>query len=410
MNILFIHQNFPAQYRYIALAYASVAGNRVVALAQRHAGRVKGVQHVIYKLPRAPRTSEHPYVRDFETKVHHGHTVLRALAALKQRGFAPDVILSHPGWGEDLFVADVYPDVPRLIYTEFFYHAHGADVNFDPEQPLLGGEEARIRARNAGQLVSLESATWGVSPTAWQRRQYPDVFQPRITVLHDGIDAERARPDEGAQLTLPDGTTLGRADEVVTYAVRNLEPYRGFHQFVRAARLILERRPRARIVVCGGDAVSYGRRLAKGQTYRQFYMAEAPIDESRIHFLGRLPYDEYLRVLQVSQVHIYLTVPFVLSWSMLEAMSSAALVIGSATPPVEEVIEDGRNGLLCDFFSPADIADKVDQVLDHPDRMAALRTRARQTILDRFALSRMLPRQLKLVEAVAARALPPKLD
>lgn len=410
MNVLIIHQNFPAQYRYIALALARGGKNRVVALAKETAGRVKGARHVIYKLPRAPRESAHPYVRDFETKVHHGFTVQRALAAIKGHGFTPDVILSHPGWGEDLFVPDVYPDVPRLIYAEFYYHAHGADVNFDPEQPLAEGDESRIRARNAGQLLSLESATWGVSPTAWQRSQYPEFFQPRISVLHDGIDTDKAKPDEGAQLTLPDGTTLGRTNEVVTFAVRNLEPYRGIHQFLRAARVILERRPLAQVVVVGGDGVSYGRRLAQGQTYREFYMAEAPIDESRIHFLGRLPYDEYLRVLQVSQAHVYLTVPFVLSWSMLEAMATGALVIGSATPPVEEVIEPGQNGLLCDFFSPADIADKVDEVLDHADRMAELRARARQTILDRFALSKLLPRQLKLIEAVAARDLPPKLD
>ncbi|HEX9648424.1 MAG TPA: glycosyl transferase family 1, partial [Alphaproteobacteria bacterium] len=320
MNILFIHQNFPAQYRHIALSYAREGGHGLVAVGKDTAGRVKGVRHVLYKLTRPPRQSRHPYVHDFETKVHHGQTVRRALAAIKERGFLPDVILAHPGWGEDMFVPDVFPEVPRLLYAEFYYHAHGADVNFDPEQPLADGDDARIRARNAGQLLSLESATWGVSPTEWQRSQYPELFRPRISVLHDGIDVDLVRPDDGASLVLAGGTTLTRADEVVTYAVRNLEPYRGFHQFLRAARLILERRPRAQIVVVGGDEVSYGRRPPAGTTFREHYLAEAPIDQARVHFLGRLPYDQYLRVLQVSQAHIYLTVPFVLSWSMLEAM------------------------------------------------------------------------------------------
>jgi glycosyltransferase involved in cell wall biosynthesis len=408
MNILFIHQNFPAQYRYIAASYAREGRHRLVAIARANAGRVRGVQHAIYKIGKQPRTSRHPYVRDFENKIQHGRAVLGVMKAIKEKGFLPDVIVSHPGWGEDLFAKDAFPEVPRLAYAEFYYHAHGADVNFDPEQPLADGDVARIRARNAGQLLSIESADWAISPTEWQRSQFPQAFRGRISVLHDGINTDAVRADEGASLTLPGGRTLARSDEVVTYAVRNLEPYRGIHQFLRAARLILERRPRAQIVVAGGDEVSYGRRLPEGESYRERYLAEAPIDRDRIHFLGRLRYQQYLRLLQVSQAHVYLTVPFVLSWSMLEAMAAGCVVIGSDTPPVAEVIEDGRNGLLADFFSPNEIADRVDEVLDHPDRHTEMRLNARRTILERYALNDLLPRQRALIEAVAARELPPR--
>jgi glycosyltransferase involved in cell wall biosynthesis len=408
MNILFIHQNFPAQYRYIAASYAREGRHRVVAIARANAGRVRGVQHAIYKIGKQPRTSRHPYVRDFENKIQHGRAVLGVMKAIKEKGFLPDVIVSHPGWGEDLFAKDAFPEVPRLAYAEFYYHAHGADVNFDPEQPLADGDVARIRARNAGQLLSIESADWAISPTEWQRSQFPQAFRGRISVLHDGINTDAVRADEGASLTLPGGRTLARSDEVVTYAVRNLEPYRGIHQFLRAARLILERRPRAQIVVAGGDEVSYGRRLPEGESYRERTLAEAPIDRDRIHFLGRLRYQQYLRLLQVSQAHVYLTVPFVLSWSMLEAMAAGCVVIGSDTPPVAEVIEDGRNGLLVDFFSPNEIADRVDEVLDHPDRHTEMRLNARRTILERYALNDLLPRQRALIEAVAARELPPR--
>lgn len=410
MNILFIHQNFPAQYRHIAVHYANQGGNRLVAIAKSSAGRVRGVEHALYKIGRKPRVSRHPYVQDFEAKAHHGDAAQRMAKAVEAQGFSPDVILSHPGWGEDLFIKDVYPDVPRLAYAEFYYNANGADVNFDPEMSSNSVDESRIRSRNAGQLLSMESADWLVSPTHWQRRQYPTILQPKITVLHDGIDTDIVTPSNDTEITLGSGPKLTAADEVVTYVARNLEPYRGFHQFMRAARLILDRRPNARILVVGGDQVSYGRRPARGVTWREHMLAEAPIDTSRIHFLGRIRYDAYLQVLRVSRAHIYLTVPFVLSWSMLEAMAAQCLVIGSNTPPVTEVIEDGRNGLLVDFFSPEDIASRVDEVLDRPEKFDAIREAARRTVVERFALTQQLPKQRRLLEAVAARALPPRFD
>lgn len=407
MKVLFIHQNFPAQYRHIALYLARQGGHGLVSVSKTTAGRVRGVLPIYYHVGDTPARSQHPHVTDFETKLHHGELVQDIMVNLKKRGYVPDIILAHPGWGEAMFTKDVFPDTPRLDYCEFYYNAMGADVNFDPEQPPTDSNTARIRARNASALMALESCDWGYSPTAWQRSQYPAVFQPKISVLHDGIDTALVRPDKDARLSLGDGTVVRAGDEVVTFVARNLEPYRGFHQFVRAAKLITERRPRVRIIVVGGDGVSYGRKLPPGQTYRELMLKEVPLDLGRVHFVGKLPYDKYLRVLQVSGAHIYLTVPFVLSWSMLESMAAGCLLIGSDTPPVAEVIRDGENGLLVDFFSPRQIADAVDRALDGPETMVPIREQARKMILERYALSLCLPRHIAMIKDLAEGRTPP---
>jgi len=210
-------------------------------------------------------------------------------------------------------------------------------------------------------------------------------------------------PQRMGDLKLPDGRVISKDVELITYVSRNLEPYRGFHTVMRALPEILRRRPKAQVLMLGGDDVSYGRRLPAGETYRQKMLAEVPVDPARVHFLGRISYDGFVGVLRASAVHIYLTYPFVLSWSMLEAMSCGCLVIGSATPPVQEVIRDRENGLLVDFFSTQQIADRVEEVLDHPNRMQALRDAARQTIVERYDLRRVcLPQLADLLNRLVA--------
>jgi glycosyltransferase involved in cell wall biosynthesis len=215
------------------------------------------------------------------------------------------------------------------------------------------------------------------------------------------VDVDRVCPNPDATGSVREGLRLSAGEEIVTYVARNLEPYRGFPTFMRAAELILKRRPRAQILVVGGDGTSYGRKRKDGKTYREHYLDKLDLDPGRIHFLGRVPYATYLKVLQLSAAHIYLTVPFVLSWSMLEAMSAGCLLIGSRTPPVEEVIKDSHNGLLVDFFSPEEVADRVDSVLDHPDGMQHLRNAARQTVVRRYALKNCLDKQVKLIRQLA---------
>ena len=326
---------------------------------------------------------------------------------LARNGFKPDLIMAHPGWGKSLYVKEIFPTVPLLNYCEYFYRSHGADTNFDPSEQQDLQANCVTRTRNAHLLLALETCDWGVSPTFWQKHVHPPAFHARIAVRFDGIDTDAVKPDRSATFALPDGQVLSAGDEVVTYVSRGLEQYRGFPSFMRALPEILRRRPRARVLIAGRDEVFYGRPQRGGGSWRAAMEAEVAIDPNRVHFLGPIPYAAYLRLLQVSAVHVYLTVPFVLSWSMLEAMAAGCLVVASATPPVQEVIEDGRNGLLVDFFSPAMIAAQVIAAIERAPHFTAVREAARWTALSRYSLERCLPRQAALLETLAAGGSPP---
>lgn len=364
--------------------------------------KIPGVNLWGYKAPPPPTRSTHHYVKPLEGAVRRGQVVARACADLKHKGFTPNVICAHPGWGEALFLKDVYPNAHVQLYGEFYYRASGADVGFDPEFPTTADDLLRVRIKNATSLISLEACDSVVSPTQWQKQMFPREYQPRIHVAHEGVDTDLVKPDANARLDVGNGTTLSAQDEVVTYVARNLEPYRGFHSFMRAVAEIQRRRPRAHIVVVGDEGVSYGIALPPGQTYKQKMLDEAgaTIDLNRLHFLGPLPYSTLLRVYQVSSAHIYLTYPFVLSWSLLEAMAAGCAVVASRTAPVEEVISDGNNGLLVDFFSPAEIAARVDVMLERAPEIAAMRTRAREFVVNHYDLRRIcLPAQLNLLKS-----------
>lgn len=407
MKILFTHQNFPGQFKHVCLQLGREPANQLVFLTKPTQNRITGVRRVEYEVNREPAKSTHHYIREYERGILFGQATARAAHDLRRRGFVPDIMIGHNGWGETLFLKDVYPDVPLLSYFEFFYRAKGADTGFDPETPLTIDDVLRIRAKNSINLLGLDASDWGLSPTEWQRGRYPEVYRPRISCIHEGVDTQGVAPNPDGFLEFNDGKRVTAQDEVITYVARNLEPYRGFHIFMRALPEILRRRPNAKVLVVGGDEVSYGRSLPDGQTYRQMLLKEVQIDTDRVRFLGRIPYNHFVSLLQVSSAHIYLTYPFVLSWSMLEAMSAGCLVIGSRTPPVEEVIVDGVNGLLFDFFSPAELAAQVDEALSNPERIRPIREAARQTIIDRYDLrSRCLPQFLTLVDELIQRRPP----
>ncbi len=410
MRILFIHQNCPGQYKHLARYMAAQRGNRVAFITQSGKPNLPGITKVEYKPARAPGKETHFYIRHLESAVLNGQGVVRAATSLKKGGFVPDVVCAHPSWGEALYIKDVFPDSPLLSFCEFYYRSAGADVGFDPAYPVSLDDHCRVRTKNAAHLLSLEVTDRGVSPTEWQRSQFPPEFVERISVIHDGIDTKHAAPNPKVGLTLPDGRVLTRNDEVVTYVARNLEPYRGFPSFMRVVEELCRRRPACQFVVVGGDDVSYGARLPQGETYRARMLKELNIDVSRVHFLGTIPYDQYIRVLQVSAAHVYLTYPFVLSWSALEAMSAGCLLIASNTAPVVEVIEDGRNGLLADFFAPREIADRIEEALDGGAIWNDMRRRARETILDRYKLDECLRRHAKLLADVAGRRRPGRAD
>jgi glycosyltransferase involved in cell wall biosynthesis len=401
MNVLFIHQNMPGQFGRSAAALAADPANRVVFLTRRADRDIKNVRRVVYQPRRTAHSTTHPYLQSCENAVLHGQEVARALMALGREGFTPDVVIGHPGWGETLFVKDVFPRAAYLNYCEYYYGAEGGDCGFDPAFPPTPDARLLLRMRNTPMLQTLSACDRGISPTFWQRSVHPPIFHDKIAVIHDGVDVDGLRPDAGAVFTLPDGRTLTRNDQVVTYAARNLEPYRGFPTFMRAVPLILQAAPGAEILIIGGHEVSYGAKPKDAADWREAMLRETGVNSPRVHFLGHLPYDRYRAALQISAAHIYLTYPFVLSWSMLEAMAMGCLVIGSATAPVLEVIENGVNGLLCDFFSPGDVADKAVAALRSPQDFAGARARARETVIERYALADCLARQLALIGEAA---------
>jgi glycosyltransferase involved in cell wall biosynthesis len=390
--IVFIHQNFPAQYRLIVRHFADSPENTVYFITQPNDNRMRGVIQLIYRRDTGRREGCHPYTHDIDDAIRTGTAVADVCRMLRDQGVKPDIIVGHNGWGETLYVKDVFPDVPVLAYFEFFYHATGVDVGFDPEYAsIFLNDPSRLRAKNAVNIMGFAAADWGHTATRWQRSLYPASMRRRITAIHEGVDTDVARPDTKAWIRLArEGLRLTAKDEVITYISRSLEPYRGFHSFMRALPEIQRRRPRVHAVVLGNDGVSYGPPAAPGTNFREIMLREVGdrLDHGRVHFLGQLPYANYINVLQVSSVHFYLTYPFVLSWSFLEALACGCAVIGSSTPPVREVMEDRVNGLLVDFFSTEEIADRVDEILDHPDRMREMRRAARNTAVRDFDFKR----------------------
>jgi glycosyltransferase involved in cell wall biosynthesis len=402
MKILFVHQNFPGQYLHLARHLGAIPGNEVVFITQRRNASLSGVRNIVYKTHRAITPGVHQYLRDTEAGVLNAQNVARIALNLKKSGFVPDVMLGHNGWGELWYLKDVFPNTPLIGYFEFFYRRYGADVGFDPQEETVFDTGPRIRTKNLGNLLGLDAVDYGQCPTQWQKSLYPKPYQPKLHVAHEGIETQLVVPHPDARFQIPNSSIeLTAGDDVVTYVARNLEPYRGFPNFMRSLPAVLESRPNAHVLIVGGDETSYGPGLPNGQTFRQQMLDELgpALDRRRVHFLGKVPYLTFVSLLQISRVHVYLTYPFVLSWSMLEAMSAGCVVIGSRTAPVEEVIRHGENGLLVDFFSPQEIAERIIDVLADSQSYKSLKENARRTIVEKYDLQTIcLPNQLKLLE------------
>ena len=401
MRVLFIHQNAPGQFRHLAPHLAADPGNTVAFLGQRSGELGRRVRPVRYPAPDAAGQQTHRYLHRMEASVRRGQAAARACQALREEGFEPDVVVAHPGWGEALFVRDVLPRARLLSYCEMFYRPEGQDTGFLPELALDLDGRCRLRAWNADLLLALEAMDRGLSPTRWQRAQHPAAFQPRISVVHEGVDTAEVAPEPGARFVLPGGRVLTRDDETVTFVARNLEPVRGFTLLMRALPELLRRRPRAEVVVCGDDGVSYGARPADGRSWREAMLDEAGFDRRRVHFVGRLERGAYLSLLQVSALHLYLTVPFVLSWSCVEALAAGCLLLGSDVEPVREVVEDGVNGFLAEARDAAALAARAADLLAHRGSLGDVRKRARMGAVQRFELGRCLGAQTRLVREVA---------
>jgi glycosyltransferase involved in cell wall biosynthesis len=412
-------------------------GHEIYALGEskniRSRGVLPGITTIGYSTPQGSGEQTHHYLKSTEAAVRRGQNVARSLLSLKNKGFVPDVISAHPGWGEALFIRDVYPDTPILLYCEYYFRAGQADMVFDPEYPLTIDRFFGTRICNAPQLLALAEADACISPTKWQASRYPAMARSGIRVIHDGLDTDFMCPDPDEYVRVqpmqergesriigvkssdvagvPEDmfsgppVNLSRKDKIITYVARNLEPYRGFHMFMRSLPEIQKLHPDAQVLIAGNDEVSYSDKLPEGQSYKSKYFQEMgnKLDFSRIHFLGNVPHFVLRALFRISSVHIYLTYPFVLSWSALEAMACEALLVASATEPVREVVTDEENGLLVDFFDQKALVARVDAALREPERFSHLRRNARKTVVERFSLPLCLGRQVALLEYLARK-------
>ena len=412
MKILFIHQNFPGQFKFLAPALVK-QGHTVVAMTMQktEAKEWQGVRLAPYTATRGTTPKVHPWISDFETKTIRAEACFRAALRIRAEGLNPDLIVSHHGWGESLFLKDVWPQAKLAIYCEFYYHPRGADVGFDPEFPAEdAGEVCRLRLKNLNNLLHFDVADAAISPTHWQASTFPEPFRSKITVVHDGIDTEAVAPNPAVTLTLNGNIKLTRADEVITFVNRNLEPYRGYHIFMRALPELLKRRPQARVLIVGADDVSYGARPAEGKKWKDIFASEvrpqiSDADWARVHFLGHIPYQHFIPLLQLSTVHVYLTYPFVLSWSLLEAMSVGCAIVASDTQPLREAIRHDDTGRLVDFFDVPGLANDVCALLDDPVARQRLGANARAFAQATYDLNTVcLPRQLQWVQGLEGSA------
>lgn len=384
MNILFLHRSFPAQFKYIASELAKNKDNRVVFITNSETYEIEGIEKILYHPESTGINEANPYLKGYTVAVNHGQAAAKEAQKLKEQGFMPDIIYGHSGWGVTLFMKDVFPDVPLICYFEWFANADGADTGFGGVE-IDETQRSGLRCSNSQILIDLYSCDAGISPTEWQKSQFPKEYHSKIKVIHDGIDIEFFKPDKNAEFL-----GFNTKDEVITYGTRGMEPYRGFPQFMQTIEILLKKRPNLQVLIAGEDKVCYRGRLEKG-TYKELMLEKFDLDLNRVHFVGALPYVDYLKMLQISSAHVYLTVPYVLSWSVLEAMACGCCVVASNTAPVLEVIQDNYNGILSDFFDINQIAQKIEYALDNKDKMQEIRQNARKTILENYNLKKLLP-------------------
>jgi glycosyltransferase involved in cell wall biosynthesis len=383
VKFLFVHQNFPGQFLHLVRHLMQNKQHEVVFITEPNPNIIQGVRKVPYRKPRGAVAETHPNARDLDDASRRAEVVAHTAENLKGLGYEPDIIIGHHGWGEMLNLRDVWPKAPLLGYMEFYYRIEGADVGFDPEFPTSPTEYARIRAKNATNLLALNLGGHGQTPTDWQLSTYPKWSHDQINLLREGVHLDKCKPEPSVRrqkLVIGD-TTIGPRDKLITYVSRDLEPYRGFHLMMRAVPHMLRARKDIRVVMVGGNGVSYGNLPRNGKSsWKDYMLAELgdQIDPRRVTFPGRLDYELYLRMLQRSDAHVYLTYPFVASWSLREALAIGCAVVGSDTQPVREFVTDGVNGRLASFFDPKGLADIVLEMIEDTAQSRKLRAAARR--------------------------------
>lgn len=397
MNILFLHRNFPGQFKFLLLELAKDSNNNIVFLTNNtETNTIPIVNKIIYKLKRKVPENCHSYLRFYEEAITHGQAATEILIQLKKLGYKPDVIYAHT-WGPELFVKEVFPEVPLICYFEWFYNADGADVGFN-EKSVNIDMRAKLQCKNSHLLADLLNCDYGISPTKWQKLQFPKIFQNKIKVLHEGVDTELCIPNENVEFKI-NNKIFTRNDEILTYATRGMEEYRGFPEFMKVVEKLQKIRPKMQVIIGGEDKVCYGKHL-QNDTFKQKMLRELDLDLSRIHFVGNLPYSEYIKLLQVSKCHVYLTYPFVLSWSLLEAMSVGCCILASKTPPVEELIKHNYNGILTDFYDIEKMVEEILKIFTNYDNYTTIRNNAIDTINSYYNKSILVKQQIELLKRI----------
>ncbi len=404
MKILFVHQNFPAQFLHLAPEMQK-RGHEVLALTDAANNRKIAIPHMKYTFkPQAVDAGQTRLGRNYTVMSDRAVIVARAAASLRDdQGYTPDVIFAHSGWGESLFLKEVWPKAKLIVYAEFYYRGDGADIGFDPEFSQRNFDQVMIAQGRAAYLTqSIVHADAALSPTHFQADTHPSLLRQRITVIHDGVDTRLLAPNRDAKFELPNGKTVGVGDEVLTFVNRNLEPYRGYHIFMRALPEVMRARPNAEVILVGGDEVSYGPPAPDGKKWKDIFLDEVKdrIDLSRVHFMGKIPYPNFVNLLHVSRAHAYLTYPFVLSWSSIEAMAAGCHIVASNTAPVREAMTHGKTATMVDFFDVAGWSKTLIEALAHPEKYQPLRDAARAHAVARYDLrSYCLPQMIAFVES-----------
>lgn len=401
-GVLFVHNNYPGQFGFVADALRA-RGVRCAAIGSPTA-RTTEMPLQRYKLARGTTANIFAPATRAEADLIRAHAAVGRAIEFKNQGFSPDLIIGHPGWGETLLLNEVFPDAKQILHGEYYYSPDGGDVGFDPEFPAPGLEERlRIRSKNATMALAYVQAQAIVSPTPFQASTFPQALKPLIRIIHEGVDVERIKPDPAVTFTLPDGRVLDRSTSVITFINRNFEPLRGYHVFMRALPRVLAEHPDAQVVLIGGEDKGYGAEGPDGQTWKRKMLDEVGdrLDLSRLHFTGRVSHADMLAALQVSSAHVYYTYPFVLSWSLLEAMALGCVIVGSDTPPLRDAVEPGRNGILNDFFDIEALSQTLIDALRRPDAYEGMRRAARRTVVERYNRNHFcLPAWLRVVDEV----------
>jgi glycosyltransferase involved in cell wall biosynthesis len=387
-GVLFVHNNFPAQFRDLATTLVA-RGVPCFAIGSEHSPGLPGVLMVRYRLARGTTQGIFDLAVRAEADLLRGRSAVEAARWLAGQGHQPRLIVGHPGWGETSMLSHVFPGAKQILYPEFFYRGRNSDIDFDPEF-WTNDEDALLRgmAKNAVISMALAQAAQIVAPTEFQAAQLPPAFLERTQVIHEGVDTDAIRPGPAEPFPLPDGRILAPGTPVITHINNKMEPLRGLHIFARALPRLLAEVPHAHAVVIGEELPrGYGAEAPGGRTWKQviFEPLEPSLDLSRVHFLGRVTHERMLAALRLSTAHVYYTYPFVLSWSLTEAMASGCYVIGSDTGPVRDAIRDGVNGRLLPFFDVDALSEALIAACRDPGASARLRAVARETAVADFS-------------------------